>query len=92
MIVDINPITASFKHGVANAVQIDLIQDNLVDQATFFWHVGNNVPSGATKLFNGAIGISGTITINGTEYANWDGSNAQAKTIILGKLILVAKP
>lgn len=87
MIVPIDDVIASYKFGTADSVRIKMIDDNLTNSAVFSWELGKNNPN----AFVEAPYSSGHLTMDLTEYSQWDGTNEQAKTFVLSKLGLTLK-
>lgn len=88
MIISIQPVQ-SWNRGTVtqlNTFKLQLIADNLKDTATFYWQIGNDTPTG-TEVISTWV-QDGNLTLSGTDYANWNGSNDAAMTWAIGELNL----
>lgn len=88
MIISIQPVS-SWTQGQTiqlNTFKLQLINDNLKDTATFYWQIGNNTPTG-TEVISTWV-QDGNLTMQSTDYANWNGSNSAAMDWAIGQLNL----
>jgi hypothetical protein len=79
---EINPITI-WKNGkdeIAKSIFIELINDNLINTASFKYSLADDLE------FNLANGI---LTLEGQDYKNWDGGNDYVFSWISQKLLIV---
>lgn len=89
MVISIQPVQSWNKGQTTqlNCFRLQSINDNLKDSCTFYWQIGNEVPvqpSGTAQTWV----QDGNLTMSGSEYAGWDGTNTAAFDWALAKLNL----
>ena len=79
---EINPLTIwkNGKYEIAKSIFIELINDNLINTASFKYSLADELE------FNLADGI---LTLEGQDYKNWDGGNDYVFSWISQKLSIV---
>ena len=89
MIVSIQPVSTWNKGTTIqlNVFRLAIINDNLKDSCTFYWQIGNQEPVQPQGVQNTWV-QDGNLTMTGTDYTNWNGSNTYAFDWALGQLNL----
>ena len=89
MIVSIQPVS-TWNNGNTielNAFRMNIVSDNLKDSCTFYWQIGNQIALQPEGVQNTWV-QDGNLTMTGTGYANWNGSNTYAFDWALAQLNL----
>lgn len=76
----------------ATLLDARIINDDLQSSCTFYWNVRDEIeaPSGSLEPMMPGISLDeGNLTLGGSDYENWDGSNDYAYNFIATSLNLV---
>ncbi len=91
----IEPITSWSQNGIVtlNTLNVNIVHDNCTDTCTVYYEVGFTemvTQGGETveKYVTTVPPVTGNVTIESADYANWDNSNTQLMAMVAAKLNL----